>query len=215
MATRFTPINQSERAAELRHIPSRLPEVSPGSPPMSPLSPLPSWFNDEDMECPHTPAMKQSPPMSPLSPLPSWFNDEDMECPNTPIMKQPSSPLASLTSSLLPRLESNHFERSSLSPLLVGQALAPSAVLFPNLPAPALQHSVRSATRKRGSDELGTAEAERGQKVARRSAQKAQKTSTQDEESGLLIPVSNVSGSPQSSTTSKTSHVDKQEVRSN
>ncbi|KAK3954359.1 hypothetical protein QBC32DRAFT_336517 [Pseudoneurospora amorphoporcata] len=77
--------------------------------------------------------------MSPLSPLPPWFNDEDMECPSTPIMKQPSSPLASLTSSLLLRLESNHFERSSLSPLLVGQALAPSAVLFPNLPAPALQ----------------------------------------------------------------------------
>ncbi|KAK3355375.1 hypothetical protein B0H65DRAFT_45894 [Neurospora tetraspora] len=104
--------------------------------------------------------------MSPLSPPPSWFNDED---PHSPIMKQSSSLLAPLTNSP-PRSESNHLERLSPSPLLAGQTLAPSALLLPNLPAPALQKNVRSHLCKRSSEKLET-EVEHGRKVARHEAQ--------------------------------------------
>ncbi|EGO51893.1 hypothetical protein NEUTE1DRAFT_113922 [Neurospora tetrasperma FGSC 2508] len=171
MATKFTPINQRKKAANIRHVPSGSPDVSPCSPPMSPLSPPPSWFNDEDMECPHTPIRTQS-----------------------------ASLLAPSTSSPL-RSKSNHTEGSSPSPLLVGQGLAPSTLLFPHLSAPALQKNARPTARKRGSEELGTGEVEHGPKAARR---KTQKTSTQDEETALLTPVSNTSESPQPSGISKT-----------
>ncbi|ESA44284.1 hypothetical protein GE21DRAFT_2044 [Neurospora crassa] len=164
MATKFTPINQRKKAADIRHVPSRLPDVSPGSPPMSPLSPPPSWFNDEDMECPHTPIRTQA---------------ASLLAPST------SSPLGS---------KSNHTERSSPSPLSVGQGLAPSTLLFPHLPAPALQKNALPTARKRDSEELGTQEVEHGPKAARR---KTQKTFTQDEETASLTPVSNMSESPQ------------------
>ena len=215
MATKFTPINKRQKSAVIRHVPSGSQAVSPDSPPMSPLSPPPSWFNDEDMECPHTPILKQSPPMSPFSPPPSWFDDEDMECPHSPIMMQSSSPLASLSKSLLVRLESNPIEPSSHSPFLVGQALAPSTLFFPYVSAPILQQDARPATQKRGSEELETAEVERGKKAARLEAhktRKTQKTSTQDEETGLLTPVSNVSESAQSSTTRRTVRAGKPEM---
>lgn len=49
------------------------------SPPLSPLSPPPSWFGDDDTECPHSP--EASPPSSPLSPTPSWIKDDCSEFP--------------------------------------------------------------------------------------------------------------------------------------
>lgn len=63
--------------------------MAPDSPPVSPLSPPPSWFRDEDTECPHferphavAAASAESTPSSPLSPAPAWFNDNDTECPH-------------------------------------------------------------------------------------------------------------------------------------
>ncbi|KAM7202358.1 hypothetical protein V8F33_002766 [Rhypophila sp. PSN 637] len=57
------------------------------SPPTSPLSPPPSWFNDEAEECPLSEGLRAASPASfapssPLSPPPSWFRDEDDECPD-------------------------------------------------------------------------------------------------------------------------------------
>lgn len=152
--------------------------------------------------------------MFPLTPPPSWCNNEDMECPHSPILKQSFSLLAPLTTSPL-RRKSNQPKRSPLSRVLAGRALAPSALLFPNIPVPALQQSARPAARKRGSEKLGLEEVKRDRKVAHCEAKKTKKTSTQDEGSGLLTSVSNASGSPQASTVLDTIRMDILEVRSN
>ncbi|KAK3395498.1 hypothetical protein B0T20DRAFT_395381 [Sordaria brevicollis] len=212
MATRFTPINQTTKPTKIRLILSRLPEVSPSSPPMSPLSPPPSWYNDNDMECPHTPTIG-SPPMSPLTPPPSWFNDKDMECPHSRILKQSSSLLAPLTDSpiQLKSKRAKRAKRSSLPPVLAGQALAPSALLFPKLSAPALQQNVQPVNRKRRFEEVGTEQVKHDPKAARREpkrARKTKKTTTKDEGTGLLTPVSDASGSPSASTTLDTIRVE-------
>lgn len=228
MATKFTPINQSQRAAEDTHVPSKPSEVSPDSPPMSPLSPPPSWFNVEDMECPHTPTRNQSPPMSPFSSPPSWFNDEDMECPHTPYIPQSSpfaprarssSSVAPLGNSLLLQLENSPLERYSSSPVFPRQALTPSTLMFPSLRAPALQQSVRPAARKRGFVELGTDDVEHRQKVAHREilkTKKTKKTSGEGEDTGLVTPPgSNASESRRSSTTSQPGSVGKPDEQFN
>ncbi|KAK0628598.1 hypothetical protein B0T17DRAFT_588674 [Bombardia bombarda] len=53
------------------------------SPLMSPLSPPPAWFNNDDLECPAGQELPlDSPPISPLTPPPAWFNDDDTKCPS-------------------------------------------------------------------------------------------------------------------------------------
>ncbi|KAK3694575.1 hypothetical protein B0T22DRAFT_496957 [Podospora appendiculata] len=69
------------------------------SPPTSPLSPPPMWFNNDDIECPpYKPPALESPPTSPLSPPPMRFNNNDNECPpyEPPALESPPTKRARL-----------------------------------------------------------------------------------------------------------------------